>query len=70
MKVLYQEIGLEEGIKLTEPLTSDVQDINMPTKAIEVARERLKSSNDLLPQRERSFKDWNSGLLERWSLEI
>jgi len=70
MKILYQEIGLDEGNKLMEPLTSDVQDINMPTKAIEAARERLKSSNVLLPERERSFKDWNTGLLERWSLEI
>lgn len=70
MKILYQEIGLDEGNKLMEPLTSDVQDINMPTKAIEAARERLKSSNVLLPERERSFKDWNTGLLDRWSLEI
>ncbi|KND89544.1 DNA repair protein rad8 [Tolypocladium ophioglossoides CBS 100239] len=52
MKILYQEIGLDEGNRLMEPLTSDVQDINIPTKAIQAARHALKSSNVLLPERE------------------
>ncbi|PNY25664.1 DNA repair protein rad8 [Tolypocladium capitatum] len=67
MKMLFQEISLDEGNKLMEPLASDVQDINMPTKAIEAALQALKSSKVLLPERERSFKDWNAGLLERWA---
>ncbi|KAK7424888.1 hypothetical protein QQX98_000163 [Neonectria punicea] len=66
MKILYRSIGAEEGNKLIESLNSDVQEISLPRTAIEAAEERLKSSGLLLPQRERTFKEWNVGLLGRW----
>lgn len=67
LKVLYRDIGSEEGTKLVESMNSDVQDINMPMAAIEAAREALRLSNSLLPERERAFKGWRTGLLERWT---
>lgn len=69
MKILYREIGSDEGNRLAESMASDVQDIKMPTGAIEAAREALRASSLLLPERERTFQGWNAGLLGRWSLE-
>ncbi|KAK7420476.1 hypothetical protein QQZ08_010392 [Neonectria magnoliae] len=70
MKILYRSIEAEEGNKLIESLNSDVQEISLPQPAIEAAEERLKSSGLLLPQRERTFKEWNVGLLGRWEPSI
>ncbi|KAH7171065.1 ubiquitin-conjugating enzyme E2-binding protein [Dactylonectria macrodidyma] len=68
MKILYRSIEQEEGNKLIESLNSDVQEISLPQPAIEAAKETLKSSSLLLPTRERTFKEWDVGLLERWEL--
>ncbi|KAH7163177.1 ubiquitin-conjugating enzyme E2-binding protein [Dactylonectria estremocensis] len=66
MKILYKSIEPEEGNKMIESLNSDVQEISLPQPAIEAARETLKSSSLLLPTQERTFKEWNVGLLGRW----
>ncbi|KID77136.1 uncharacterized protein G6M90_00g100470 [Metarhizium brunneum] len=66
MKVLYQQITAEEGDKLTDSIVLDVQDLSLPTATIQLSREILKSSNRLLPEKERSFKEWQVGLLDRW----
>ncbi|KAJ4164246.1 hypothetical protein LMH87_005927 [Akanthomyces muscarius] len=66
VKVLFKEIGEKEALDLVESLSNDVQDINFPAPAIQVARETLKSSQDMLPLSERSFQEWQVGLLERW----
>ncbi|KAM4059757.1 HECT-like ubiquitin-conjugating enzyme (E2)-binding domain-containing protein [Hirsutella rhossiliensis] len=70
MKILYRDISVDEGNKLVDSVTSDVQEINLPTSVVEAAREALKSSTILIPERERSLKGWSAGLLQRWSLEI
>lgn len=67
MKILYQDVDTEEASRLLEPITSDVQPINMPASAISAVREVLISSSLLLPERERSFKTWKTGLLDRWN---
>ena len=48
-------------------MTSDVQDIDMPASAIDAARAALRQSSSLLPERERTFRGWTTGLLERWA---
>ncbi|KAF4984824.1 hypothetical protein FZEAL_52 [Fusarium zealandicum] len=66
MKILYRHIGAEEGDKLTTSMVSDVQEITLPSAAIKAAEEYLSSSSHLLPAQERTFKEWNVGLLGRW----
>jgi hypothetical protein len=69
MKVLYQVIDAEQGNQLVESLKSDYQDIAFPETAITSALEVLKMSSLLLPTRERSFKEWAVGLLDRWDAD-
>lgn len=66
MKILYRDITEEEGDKLLESIVSDVQDLNLPASTIQLSRETLRLSTRLLPGKDRSFKDWNVGLLDRW----
>lgn len=66
IKVLYRSISLDEANKLTESLTGDVQDISFPLAAIQTAQETLGKSRLMLPSSERSFQEWQVGLLERW----
>ncbi|KPM43831.1 hypothetical protein AK830_g2713 [Neonectria ditissima] len=66
MKILYRSIEVEDGNKLIESLNSDVQEISLPRPAIEAAEEKLKLSGLMLPKPERTFKEWNVGLLGRW----
>ncbi|KAJ6445921.1 ubiquitin-conjugating enzyme E2C-binding protein [Purpureocillium lavendulum] len=69
LKILYRDISPDEANKLIESMTSDVQDINIPSEAIAAARKSLGQSSGLLPERERRFQGWNAGLLERWTAE-
>ncbi|OHE93669.1 hypothetical protein CORC01_11072 [Colletotrichum orchidophilum] len=66
IKVLYKEISQNEADSMLESMTSDVQEVNLPTAAIVAAAEGLKSSTGFLPPSERVFKDWNVGLLDKW----
>ena len=66
MKILYQVISEEQSNKLLESITSDVQDLNLPTAAIQSSHETLEASSQMLPERERSFREWQVGLLGRW----
>ncbi|WXC55152.1 hypothetical protein SNK03_001123 [Fusarium graminearum] len=66
MKILYRHIDSEEGDKLITCMTSDVQEITLPETAIKAAEECLLASSQLLPAQERTFKEWNVGLLGRW----
>lgn len=67
VKVLYKDIDMEEANKLAESMKGDVQDITFPKEGIETARADLMMSTSLLPVSERSFQNWNVGLLERWT---
>lgn len=66
MKVLYKDVTVEEGNRLLDSIVSDVQDLNLPSATIQASRESLNFSSRLLPARERVFKDWHVGLLDRW----
>lgn len=66
MKVLYKDISVEESNRLLDSIVSDVQDLNLPLATIHMSRETLQLSNRLLPGKERFFKDWQVGLLDRW----
>ncbi|KAH8737099.1 ubiquitin-conjugating enzyme E2-binding protein [Ilyonectria robusta] len=70
MKILYRGIGVEEGNGLIDSLNSDVQEISLPQPAIEAATEKLLLSGLLLPTRERTFKEWQVGLLGRWEPSV
>ncbi|KAL7945976.1 ubiquitin-conjugating enzyme E2-binding protein [Trichoderma barbatum] len=66
IKVLYQDIDVEQGNELVDSMTSGVQDISFPAAAIRTARQLLQESNNLMPASERLFQQWHVGLLERW----
>ncbi|KAJ4308748.1 hypothetical protein N0V84_011915 [Fusarium piperis] len=66
MKMLYRQIPVDEGEKLTTSMISDVQEISLPTSAIKAAEDCLSSSSHLLPAQDRKFKEWDVGLLGRW----
>lgn len=69
MKVLYQEIDYDQGNKMIESMTSDVQEISLPLSMVEMARDGLRSSTIILPEHERRLKEWSVGLLDRWESE-
>ncbi|KAG5936049.1 hypothetical protein E4U60_002829 [Claviceps pazoutovae] len=66
MKILYQEVTREEGNKLLDSMTSDVQEIHLPFNDIELVRLTLESTARLLPETERTHKEWRVGLLDKW----
>ncbi|RSM13330.1 hypothetical protein CEP52_001888 [Fusarium oligoseptatum] len=66
MKILYRQIPVDEGEKLTTSMISDVQEISLPASAIKAAEDCLASSSHLLPAQERKFKAFDVGLLGRW----
>ncbi|KAG5984034.1 hypothetical protein E4U55_006263 [Claviceps digitariae] len=69
MKILFREVIQEEGNKLLDSVVSDVQDLYLPTATIDLSRETLVTNSRLLPETERSFKEWQVGLLDRWGTE-
>lgn len=70
MKVLYRDMRGADGHKLIDSITSDVQDMNFSANTIHFAREHLGHSTNLLPGRERSFREWKVGLIDRWDPAI
>lgn len=66
LKILFQRINSEDANKMIESMVSDVQEITFPKEAIESSLQQLEASSLLLPVRERCFKEWRVGLLERW----
>jgi hypothetical protein len=66
MKVLFQSIEITEAEKLTDSMTSGVQEIRLPSSLIESTWKLLQTSNSLLPNQDRKFQGWSVGLLERW----
>ncbi|KAI1841699.1 hypothetical protein JX265_006248 [Neoarthrinium moseri] len=70
IKVLYRMIGRDEADRISETLTSDVQEISLPRPAVEGTKGLLQQSSALLPVRDRQFKEWTVGLLEKWQGQI
>ncbi|KAI5868677.1 ubiquitin-conjugating enzyme E2C-binding protein [Durotheca rogersii] len=66
VKVLYRMISASEADKLLDSMTSDVQDITLPTSIAGALLEHLTRSNGYLPHSDRLFREWTVGLLEKW----
>ncbi|KAF5981955.1 hypothetical protein FCOIX_3968 [Fusarium coicis] len=66
MKIFYKHIDPLESEKLLTSMTSNVQEISLPEEVIKAADDCLLRSSELLPVQERTFKEWQVGLLERW----
>lgn len=66
VKVLYRLVSQEEADKMLDSMTSDVQDITLPTDAIDGVMSILANSNSLIPDNDRYFKEWTVGLIEKW----
>ncbi|KAI0888629.1 ubiquitin-conjugating enzyme E2-binding protein [Annulohypoxylon maeteangense] len=66
VKVFYRMVSQDEADKLLDSMISDVQDITLPTDAIEKVIDILSNSNGLLPPNDRQLKEWKVGLLEKW----
>ncbi|KAI0021321.1 ubiquitin-conjugating enzyme E2-binding protein [Xylariomycetidae sp. FL0641] len=69
IKVLYRLVSREEADKMLDSMTSDVQDISLPRRAIEEVVKLLDDSNLFVPPGDRSFRGWTVGLLEKWDSE-
>ncbi|KAI3332268.1 ubiquitin-conjugating enzyme E2C-binding protein [Xylariaceae sp. AK1471] len=67
VKVFYRVVSQEEADKMLEAMTSDVQDILLPSEAITTIDELLNMSNGFVPESDRKFKEWTVGLLEKWN---
>ncbi|KAK4451461.1 nipped-B-like protein A [Podospora aff. communis PSN243] len=65
LRLFYRLIGQEEADRMLEGMTCDAQEINLPVTAINEVIRQLEKSNKLLPDSERSFKNWKVGLLKR-----
>jgi len=65
VKLLWRLVARAEADSILDKVTSGVQDISLPSDAIEQVIRVLQESNTLLPPTERLFKEWNVGLLER-----
>lgn len=66
IKLLYKYIPRKEADAILDNLNSDVQEINLPRETIGAVTELLETSTELLPARDRLFKEYKIGLLERW----
>jgi hypothetical protein len=66
MKIFYKHIDPLESEKLLTSMASNVQEISLPEEVIKAADDCLLRSSELLPVQERTFKEWQVGLLERW----
>jgi ubiquitin-protein ligase E3 D len=66
LKLLYRRISQQEADKFLESFSSDVQEVNFPIEAIEAAARSLDESGLHLPPAERTFKEWQVGLLGKW----
>ncbi|KAI1386211.1 ubiquitin-conjugating enzyme E2-binding protein [Hypoxylon trugodes] len=67
VKVFYRMVSQSQADTLLDSMTSDVQDITLPTDAIEKVIDILRSSNQLLPQGGRKLGEWTIGLVEKWN---
>lgn len=62
MKVFWKEVTDEEAAKLIDT----VEEVPLPTNAIQQISACLHDSALLLPPSTRKFQGWDVGLLERW----
>ncbi|KAI1269255.1 ubiquitin-conjugating enzyme E2C-binding protein [Xylariaceae sp. FL1019] len=66
IKVFYRLVSQEDADSMLESMTSDVQDITLPSDAIENVKQLLSDSTGFVPETSRMFKEWKVGLLEKW----
>ncbi|KAI8949702.1 ubiquitin-conjugating enzyme E2-binding protein [Xylaria longipes] len=67
IKVFFRTVSQQEADKMLDSITSDVQDISLPSETITTISELLSKSNDFVPESDRKFKEWTVGLLAKWS---
>lgn len=65
-KVLFRMISSAEADKLVDPISSDVQELQMPMEVIKEVWDLLIQTNLIIPQSQRIFQEFRVGLLERW----
>ncbi|KAI1425327.1 ubiquitin-conjugating enzyme E2-binding protein [Xylaria sp. FL1777] len=65
-KVFYRTVSQREADKMMESITSDVQDISLPSEAITTVAGLLRNSTCFVPESDRKFQEWTVGLLEKW----
>ncbi|KAI1752536.1 ubiquitin-conjugating enzyme E2-binding protein [Xylaria castorea] len=67
IKVFYRMVSQKAADKMLDFITSDVQDISLPSEAITAIFGLLNKSNDFVPESDRKFQEWTVGLLAKWS---
>lgn len=67
LKLLYRRIPQQQADEMLESFSSDVQEVNLPVEAIEAAAQSLETTTSYLPPAERTFKEWQVGLLSKWT---
>ncbi|CAI4216382.1 unnamed protein product [Parascedosporium putredinis] len=67
IKLLYRIIDRDTADKLTEPVTSDIQDLSFARDALDQSISYLDQSNLLLPEDQRRYNGFKVGLLIKYS---
>jgi len=66
IKLLYKVIPRREAERLTESMTSDIQEVTTIHEALRQCIDSLELSNRILPLEQRLYKEWKVGLLDRY----
>lgn len=67
LKLLYRYIAQDKAEEMLESFSTDIQEVNLPADAIEAVVASLETSTLYLPPAERVFKDFQVGLLSKWT---
>ena len=64
MKVFYSTVT--DPSKILEKQNHKIEELQLPTRALETLKADLSTSTKFLPQSARSHREWTIGLLNRW----
>jgi ubiquitin-protein ligase E3 D len=70
VKVLFRSINSKEVERMLDDIKSDAQEMRLPVDAVMELRMTLATSAELLPAKERAFKQWAVGLLEMQDFDV
>ena len=64
MKVFYSTVT--DPSKILEKQSHKIDELQLPTRALETLKADLSKSTKILPQSARAHREWTIGLLDRW----
>ena len=64
MKVFYSTVT--DPCKILEEQSHKIEELQLPTRALETLKADLSTSTKFLPESARTHREWTIGLLDRW----